>query len=165
METEVINEVVSIDENITQIAQEAAANPILNEVKPQAETAIDLTPVIDNTLEAAELIEFAYDGLTPLYPSLINIYTLEVRAKLAARTGALMNKYGWTTGGLLEKWGAEVGFIVVIIPLIGKTSEAIKADSKARELKSDKEQGAAIPNSAMQPLVDEIDQNALHLRA
>ena len=165
METEVINEVVNVDENIAQIAQEAAANPVLNEVKPKVDSAIDLKTVIDNTSEAAELIEFAYDGLTPLYPSLINIYTLEVRAKLAARTGVLMNKYGWTTGGLLEKWGAEVGFIVVIIPLIGKTSEAIRVDSKARELKSAGDNGAAIPNNAMQPLVDEIDQNALHLRA
>lgn len=165
MQAENVNEVVNVDDNIAQIAQEAAANPILNEVNLQAEAASNLPPVIDNTAEAAELIEFAYDGLTPLYPSLVNVYTLEVRAKLAARTGALMNKYGWTTGGLLEKWGAEVGFIVVVIPLIGKTSEAIKADSKARELKSAVEQGAAIPNNAMQPLVDEIDQNALHLRA
>ena len=165
MENTVITEAVNVDENIAAIASEAAANPLLSELKTEGAGFSDLTPVVDNTAEAAEIIEYAYDALTPLYPSLIDVYTVEIRAKLSARTGALMSKYNLTTGGMMEKWGAEFGFIVVVIPLISKTSEAIKHDNKARAIKNGAEQGATIPSNAMQPLVDEVDQNALHLRA
>lgn len=154
-----------IDENVSAIINEASSNPLLTETAPAA--AFDnLEPKINHEAEASELFEYAYDALTPLYPSLTQVYTPEIRAKLSARTGALMLKYNLTTGGMLEKWGAELGFIIVVIPLIGKTSEAIKADNAKRAIANGDKPAPKVDNSqAMQPLVDEIDENALHLRA
>lgn len=155
-----------IDENVSAIINEASVNPLLTEAAPAA-TFDNLEPKINHEAEAAELYDFAYDALTPLYPSLTQVYTPEIRAKLSERTGKLMLKYNLTTGGMLEKWGAEIGFIIVVIPLIGKTTEAIKSDNAKRALANgDKPAAPKVDNSqAMQPVIDEVDENALHLRA
>lgn len=84
--------------------------------------------------EAADLIRFSVAMLTPLYPSLERIYPAEVQAKLAGAAVPLLNKYGLTLSGLFEKWGPELNFAIVALPLVGETVKGVRADNAARAL-------------------------------
>lgn len=89
-------------------------------------------PAVDPTAEAADLIRFAVSLFVPLYPSLERVYSEQAQARLAAAAGPVMAKYGWTMGGLFEKWGPEINLAIVGIPLAIETSKAIRADTADR---------------------------------
>lgn len=89
--------------------------------------------VVDPANEAKELIAFAVELFTPIYPVIAGIYTPERQARLAAATVPLLDKYGFSLGGFFEKWGPEIGFAIVAGPMIRETVIAIKADSAAKK--------------------------------
>jgi len=97
---------------------------------PAAAPAPALEPV-DYVAEAADLVEFAYANFVELYPSLEKIYTEPVRKKLAAKAGAVLKKRGWTLDRILDRWGAELGLLMAVQPLVVPTMKAIKADNAA----------------------------------
>ncbi|HJV86925.1 MAG TPA: hypothetical protein VJ698_15775 [Noviherbaspirillum sp.] len=83
--------------------------------------------------EAKDLIQFGLSLFTPLYPSLARIYTPEKQQRLAEVTGPLMAKYNLSLGAIFEKWGAEINFAIVALPLAAETAKAIKADNAERK--------------------------------
>ncbi|MEC4722946.1 hypothetical protein RY831_27685 [Noviherbaspirillum sp. CPCC 100848] len=83
--------------------------------------------------EAKDLIQFGLSLFMPLYPSLEVIYTPEKQERLAAVTGPLMAKYNLSLGSIFEKWGAEINFAIVALPLAAETAKAVRADNAARE--------------------------------
>lgn len=122
-----------MNQDIAQLAAEAAA--------VDAETAPPTLPpagaeppalAVDPVAEAADLIRFAVALFVPLYPSLAAVYTEPAQGRLAQAAGPVMAKYGWTMGGLFEKWGPEINLAIVGIPLAIETSKAIRADTVAR---------------------------------
>lgn len=83
--------------------------------------------------EARDLIQFGLSLFAPLYPSLERIYTPDKQARLAAVTGPLMAKYNLSLGAIFEKWGPEINFAIVALPLAAETAKAVKAENAARE--------------------------------
>lgn len=95
---------------------------------------------IDASQEAREVIRFAATLFFPLYPSLERVYTEQRQEQLAQVSAPLMQKYGLSLGTLFERWGAEINFALVAVPLVGETVKAVKADNQARLLKEREEQ-------------------------
>ena len=83
---------------------------------------------VDHKAEALDLLRFATGLLFPLYPSLEKVYTPAVVAKLADASGPLLAKYGLSMESMLGRFGPEIGFAIVAVPLIKPTVEAIRAD-------------------------------------
>jgi hypothetical protein len=98
--------------------------------------------VIDPSQEARELIRFAATLFFPLYPSLERVYTETRQEQLAQVSAPLMAKYNLSLGAMFERWGAEINFALVAVPLVGETVKAVKADNQARELRQREEQEA-----------------------
>jgi hypothetical protein len=84
--------------------------------------------------EAQDVIEFAANLFFPLFPSLVQVYPKEVRENLAEVSAPLMEKYGITLGELFKKWGAEIRFGMVALPLASATVKAVKYDNMQRKL-------------------------------
>lgn len=121
-----MNEIETLAAEAAQI--DAAAAPQLA-AQPAAEPD---AAKVDPNAEAADVIRFAVALFVPLYPSLQAVYSDTAQARLAAAAGPVMAKYGWTMGGLFEKWGPEIQLAIVGIPLAIETSKAIRADTAAR---------------------------------
>lgn len=88
-------------------------------------------PPCDPLAEARDLIKFTVTLLSPLYPSIARIYTDATQERLAVVTGPLMAKYGLTLAGLFEKWGPEINFAIVALPLAMETAKGMRADLDA----------------------------------
>ncbi|HYD63319.1 MAG TPA: hypothetical protein VEC35_23385 [Noviherbaspirillum sp.] len=89
--------------------------------------------------EARDLIQFGLSLFAPLYPSLERIYTPDKQERLAQVTGPLMAKYNLSLGAIFEKWGPEINFAIVALPLAAETAKAIKADNAARKAAAERE--------------------------
>lgn len=85
-------------------------------------------PVKDPKAEAADLLQFAGGLLFPLYPSLAKVYTPEVIDRLASSAAPLLTKYGVNLEAVFGRFGPEIGFAIVAVPLIAPTVAAIRAD-------------------------------------
>lgn len=85
----------------------------------------------DHKAEAADLLKFASGLLFPLYPSLAKVYTPEIIDRLSCAAGPLLEKYGVNLESMFGRWGPEIGFAIVAVPLIAPTVEAIRADRAA----------------------------------
>lgn len=88
---------------------------------------------LDAATEAREVIRFATTLFFPLYPSLARVYTEERQEQLAQVSAPLMQKYGLSLGMLFERWGAEINFAIVALPLAKETASAIKHDNQVRK--------------------------------
>lgn len=105
-------------------------------------------PVKDPKAEAADLLQFAGGLLFPLYPSLAKVYTPEVIDRLATASAPLLTKYGVNLEAVFGRFGPEIGFAIVAVPLIAPTVAAIRADRKQLEAAA---VAPAAPAPAAQP--------------
>lgn len=94
---------------------------------------------MDASTEAREVIRFAATLFCPLYPSLARVYTEERQEQLAQVSAPLMQKYGFSLGTLFERWGAEINFAIVALPLAKETAGAIKHDNQVRKEAAERE--------------------------
>lgn len=99
---------------------------------PEAAPGVSGGGAMDALKEARDLINFCVVTLKPLYPSIGPIYTPETIESIAGVLVPLMEKYGLTFGGFFDRWGPEINAIIVLVPIIGATFKAIKADNAAR---------------------------------
>lgn len=132
-------------ENLNQLTNQAAAldgDVIADAMPPIAEAGAVVEQVPDMHAEARDLIGFGVTLFAPLYPSLAAVYTPEKQERLAAVSVPLMQKYNITFAGLFEKWGAEINFAIVAVPLAGETLRACRADNAARKEAEEKENAA-----------------------
>lgn len=116
------------------IARQAQAidGELAADLNPPDPTTAPPAPV-DHVAEARDLIDFAHDALVPLYPSLATVYTEPVRDRIAKAGGKLLAKYGVTMADIFGAWGEEIGFALVVVPLVVPTVQAIRADRAAAE--------------------------------
>lgn len=103
---------------------------------------------VDHKAEALDLLQFATGLLFPLYPSLEKVYTPAVITKLADASGPLLAKYGLSMEALFGRFGPEIGFAIVAVPLIAPTVAAIRADRAERKAAA---AAQAAPAPAAQP--------------
>jgi hypothetical protein len=117
-------------------AIELDANAIANEQSEQLNPPDPNAPPpapIDPTQDARDILDFAHASLTPLYPSLGKVYTEEVRQRIAVAGGRLLAKYGVTLADIFGRWSEEIGFAMVVLPLVVPTVQAIRHDRAAAE--------------------------------
>jgi hypothetical protein len=156
---------------IASIAAQAAADEALKTaaepVIDQQGNVVEQPAPVDYVGEASEIVELAFDGLSPIWPSLAHVYTPEVRGKIAQRAAPLMEKYGLTFGGMLEKWGAEIMFAVTVVPLIAPTAKAIAADNLAAKIAAGEVTADETKpkDTGLRPVVDTTDADSLHNKA
>lgn len=106
----------------------------------QAEAAADLPPPdvateeappaaapLDPAQEWEIAIKLAIMLAAPMAPFLPTIYTEETIGHLARAIVPVADKYGWNTGGLLERFGPEIGLAMIAGPLVLRTSQAWQA--------------------------------------
>jgi hypothetical protein len=87
---------------------------------------------IDYAGDAKLLVEFVYDGVTPVFPALAPIYVPEVRLRLADSIGRLMQKYELSLAGIFARWEPEIRFAMVALPLAVPTYQVI-AEQRAAD--------------------------------
>lgn len=124
----------------------------------EASSAEQAAAGMDYKAEALGLINFAAALFIPLFPSLEPIYTEPTRENLANVSAPLMEKYGWSMGSFFEKWGAEINFAMLAIPLSIATYRAIEADISASQ-KTEKPQQQG--HSMGHPFMDKAEEQAL----
>lgn len=102
--------------------------------------------------EAKEVIEFGCSLFVPLYPSLAQVWTPEVRGNIATAAAPLMEKYGVTLGGIFDQWGAEIRFAMVAFPVASATVGAIKHDNAARKAAAEEAERKAKEKAGNKPV-------------
>ncbi|MDO9011337.1 MAG: hypothetical protein Q7U78_05955 [Gallionella sp.] len=93
--------------------------------------------------EAAELsamLSIVTGIFAPVFPSLGKIYTPDTVQRLANSFVPVMVKRGWSTGGILGRFGEELAFCAVAFPVALATYAGVKADIAAAQPEQ-KEQG------------------------
>lgn len=127
------------DKEINALAAQAAA--IETEINALPETAAAPGSATTSTSEAEslDLIKFAVVLFTPIFPSIGKVYSEPAQRRLAAVVAPVMEKYGWTVGGIFEKWGAEINLAVVAVPLAMETLKAVRHDTAERAKQEAKE--------------------------
>lgn len=86
--------------------------------------------------ELAAVLTLCATVLSPALPYVGAIYTPETCQRLAGAAVPVLSKYGMTVGGMFDKWGAEVGLLVVAAPVAVQTVAAHrqwKAEQAERE--------------------------------
>ncbi|WP_375591972.1 hypothetical protein [Chitiniphilus eburneus] len=105
---------------------------------PAAEGAADALP-LSAVEEAREVVIFVRELAAPVYPSLRQVYSDETVERIATAAAPLMQKYGVTLGGMFERWGPEIHFAMVMLPVGMQTAAAIRADRAAARAANEKE--------------------------
>jgi hypothetical protein len=68
----------------------------------------------------------------PFYPSLDQVYTPEVRDRLARTLTPVLSKYGISIPGLFGRWKEEIDFAFIAVPVAIATARAVKLENAAR---------------------------------
>ena len=141
---------------LDQIASEAAADKLLN---PEVEQQTSEIAAINFEAEAADVIGFAVVNFTAIWPKLETVYTPDRVTQISKAAAKVMEKYGWTLGGMLgNPW---VGLALAVSPVVVPTYRIVteKAPEKA--------QGETVTakTEMMAPVVDAADPASLHNKA
>lgn len=105
-------------------ALEAAAVGDEQATQPEGEQA--QAPDLANELKG--LIAVAVATLSPIFPSLKEIYTDQATSTAAQAIAGVCNKHGWLGGGMFGKWGEEIAAVAVLAPLALATYTGVKND-------------------------------------
>lgn len=93
--------------------------------------------------------------LSPMFPTLKQVYTKETIQAVADVTAPLANKYGVNLGGALAKYGEEIAFASVMIPLGISTYAAVLHDIEARQkAANDDAEEESKPVNKLEPVTD-----------
>lgn len=118
-----------MSDDLDRLEAEAAA------VDGQATAAIDPSPqdapeaaAPDVPAEVAALLQTVSGLFSPLFPCLASIYTPDTCRRLGDAAAPVMEKYGWSVGGLFERWGAEITLAATAFPVAMATWQGVKAD-------------------------------------
>lgn len=136
--------VEGMDADLARLKAEVAAvdgaSPEL--VAGQAQEAQQAAQQVDMTAQEVQelktLLQIVSGLFVPLIPKLAEIYTNETCEMLAQSAVPVMQKHGWSTGGMLGQWGAELALLAVSAPIAIATWQAVKeaqeeAKAKAKE--------------------------------
>lgn len=115
------------DQELQELANEAAAVDLENAPAPLPGTTEEIPKApVDYNDQCLDLINFTSDMFVPLYPRLADVYTREVKNKLAEGWGPVMQKYNLSLDIIFGKYGCWFGATMATIPLIMPTYQAIK---------------------------------------
>lgn len=87
--------------------------------------------------ELAALLQIVTGLFSPVFPSLAKIYTPDTVRNLSESFVPVMIKHGWSTGGILGRFGEEFAFCAVAVPVAVATYKGITADVEAANSKQE----------------------------
>lgn len=145
------------------LAAEAAALDAETQPPPPPELdangqPIAPAPAIDYATDARGLVDIAAETLGAFYPSTAAVLTADKRDRIAAAAAPVLEKYGFSLGAFLGRFGPEIGLAFALGQVAIPLANAIRAD-RAEKAKTD-----APPAQAMQPVIDRTEPGALHTR-
>ena len=118
---------------------------------------------VDYLGDARGIVDIAAESLAAFYPSTAPILDEGKRGKIAGALAPVMEKYGFSLGGFMARFGPEINLAFVLAPVSLALAGAIRADRAAA--KAEKGEPAAKPTGAMAPVIDRTDPNSLHNKA
>jgi hypothetical protein len=96
----------------------------------QEELALDQTQ--QNAQQIHMVLSIAVPMLSPMFPSLADIYTDHQNQIVGAALAPVLTKYGISLGGMSDK--PEIAALIVLGPLAFATYKGVKSDIEARNL-------------------------------
>lgn len=87
-------------------------------------------PALDEVRELAGALELVAVMVRQLKPALAPVWTPAAMESIARAAVPVVNKYGWTVGGLFAKWGPELALAAAAAPVALGTAKVI-ADERA----------------------------------
>ena len=109
----------------------------------EAEAAPPATPgapgqaePVDNAAELLGALQLARMMVAPMFawwPDFERTYSDATLERIAAGGGAVMDKHGWTTGGLMGEWGPYIALATATAPPLFATWQAVKSERARRD--------------------------------
>jgi hypothetical protein len=133
---------------VPEMASEARADlaaimgQVQGEVIPGAEPEPQ-APQVDLAGEIAGLVSMGVALLSPMFPSLKEIYTEQAVGAASGALAGVCNKHGWMQGGMVGGWGEELAAVAIVGPLVFATVQGVKGDMQAKRKKAEPERLAA----------------------
>jgi hypothetical protein len=133
---------------VPEMASEARADlaaimgQVKGEVIPGAEPEPQ-APQVDLAGEIAGLVSMGVALLSPMFPSLKEIYTEQAVGAASGALAGVCNKHGWMQGGMVGGWGEELAAVAIVGPLVFATVQGVKGDMQAKRKKAEPERLAA----------------------
>lgn len=134
-------EQVTLPPELAQIEAEAAAlTPPPVAGQEQAAPGAPAAPVANFLNETRMLVDMLAGTVKVIYPSTGNVLTEQARAELAGVWAPVAEKYGFTMGGFMAKWGREIAAGYTTAMLVPPLLDAIKADRAVAKLQEQQAQ-------------------------
>lgn len=113
-----------------QAAELAALQSTAAEQQSELDAAAGVSePVAPNLgAELSHLVTAFVLMAAPILPSLKRIYTEETTAAACGAVGAVCEKHGWLTEGVMGNFGEEIAAAVILIPLAIATATGVRGD-------------------------------------
>lgn len=131
---------VSEDEAASLARIQAAVAAEEKMLTPPPAPAVEEKPAIPPnpklTAELGGFIAAAVAGLSPMLPSLKEIYTDETIGMVASSVSVVCVKHGWLKEGIAGKYGEEVAAAFVLLPVAVATYKGVSADLAALAAKN-----------------------------
>lgn len=144
------------------LAAEGAALDAETQPAPPPELDASGQPIqppapIDYAADARGLVDITAETLGAFYPSTAAVLTADKRDRIAAAAAPVLEKYGFSLGAFLGRFGPEIGLAFALGQVAIPLAKAIRADRAATATD-------APPAQAMQPVIDRTEPGALHTR-
>jgi hypothetical protein len=120
----------------------AIMGQVQGEVIPGAEPEPQ-APQVDLAGEIAGLVSMGVALLSPMFPSLKEIYTEQAVGAASGALAGVCQKHGWMQGGMVGGWGEELAAVAIVGPLVFATVQGVQGDLAKKRKKPEPERLAA----------------------
>ncbi len=112
-------------------------------------------PEVDLASEIAGLVSMGVALLSPMFPSLKEIYTEQAVSAASTALAGVCSKRGWMQGGMVGGWGEELAAVAIVGPLVWATVQGVQGDLAKKRKKPEPERLAApVPGDVVAPKVE-----------
>lgn len=139
---------------VDQAATPALSNDAGNGERSGQADAEGPQATADQTEAIAASITMAVGMLSPLFPSLKQVYTEDAIGKLASTSNALAQKHGFVLSEFFTKWKEEIAFGAVGIPIAMATYQAVLHDLEERERQAQEKQESTSSGEKQEAHID-----------
>jgi hypothetical protein len=148
--------VSGLDAEFSQIESEVAAVDAAAPENIQAEKQAEQAQqsALNEVAELKTLLQIISGLFVPFIPKLAEIYTDQECERLAVVTVPVMQKHGWTTGGMMGQYAAELALLAVAAPIGIRTYHAVKEELKPKQKPKQIEAKAEPVQPEQMPLPD-----------
>lgn len=108
-------------------ADASAAPPVQPVIGPDGQPVQEPQPV-DVAGEVAAMMKIAVGILSPVLPSLGEIYTEQTIGACSKAIAGVCVKHGWLNDGLMGKWGEEIAAAAILLPIGYATYNGVRGD-------------------------------------